>query len=67
MKIILGLILIMWLGKLLFGSTNSGYEEKYYVDLHEEFYGKRPNHKLTEDEKLELEELDEDEWEDDEW
>ena len=32
-------------------------------DLHEEFYGKRPNLKLTEDEKLELEELDEDEWE----
>ena len=65
MKIILGLILIVWFGKLLFGSTNSGYDEDYYADLHEEFYGKRPNRKLTEDEKLELEEFDEDEWEED--
>ena len=40
------------------------YEEGYYADLYEEFYGKKLNHKLTDDEMIELEDLDEEEWED---
>ena len=57
----------MGLLRLLFGSSNDDeYDNGYYADLHEEFYGKRPDHKLTEDEKIELEELEEDEWEEDE-
>ena len=43
------------------------YEEGYYADLYEEFYGKRPDHKLTSEEEFELDDLDEDEWEEDEF
>ena len=58
----------MVLLRLLFGRSNDEYDNGYYADLHEEFYGKWPDHKLTEDEKIELEEFDEDEWEeDDDW
>ena len=56
----------MGLLRQLFGSSDDEYDNGFYADLHEEFYGTRPNHKLTEDEKIELEELDEDEWEEDE-
>ena len=30
------------------------YEEVFYADLYEEFYGKRPDHKLTPEEEFEL-------------
>ena len=40
-------------------------DDEYYVDLYELFYGKKPDHKLTDDEKIMLEDFDEDEWEDD--
>ena len=55
----------MGLFSWLFGSNAEESEDEYYADLHEEFYGKRPDHKLTDDEKIELEELDEEEWEED--
>ncbi len=37
-------------------------EEERYRDLYEEYTGRRPDHKLTEDEKIELEMFDEDMW-----
>ena len=40
-------------------------EEGYYADLYEEFYGKKPEHKLSYEEECELDDLDEDEWEED--
>ena len=38
------------------------FEEEYYKDLHEEFYGERPRGKLSEADKFILDCLEDEEW-----
>ena len=40
-------------------------ETEYYNDLYEEYHGRRPDHRLSDDEMIELESLDDDEWDED--
>ena len=40
-------------------------ETEYYNDLYEEYNGRRPDHRLSDDEMIELESLDDDEWDED--
>ena len=40
-------------------------ETEYYKDLYEEYHGRRPDHRLSDDEMIELESLDDDEWDED--
>lgn len=42
-------------------------EEERYRDLYEEYTGRRPDHRLTEDEKIELEMFDEDMWDEEDY
>ena len=53
---------------LFFGrkKTDEEREQEYYSDLYEEYYGKKLDHKLTRDEKFELDNFEEDEFEEDE-
>ena len=46
--------------------TDEEREQEYYSDLYEDYYGKKLDHKLTRDEKFELDCFEEDEFEEDE-
>ena len=50
----------------LLGTSKDDYDDEYYADMYELYHGKRPNHKLTDDEKCELDELEDEDWDEDE-